>query len=74
MFGWHPLTGSLTTTKMAALTSNRCLAGSKAFTGLRPRQASAVSNGVKVCMGRKDSYMVEVSVDHVFSGLGFNNE
>jgi hypothetical protein len=43
------------------LSQARTIAGSKAFTGIRPRRVAAVSNGVKYTMKRKDSYMVEVS-------------
>ncbi|KAG1671027.1 hypothetical protein FOA52_014271 [Chlamydomonas sp. UWO 241] len=47
---------------MSALSQSRCLAGSRAFTGIRPRQVAQVSNGCKVFMRRKDSYMVEVNL------------
>ena len=50
---------------MALLSQSRCLAGSKAFTGVRPRQAPAVANGSKYFMKRKDSYMVEVRTQRI---------
>ncbi len=43
-----------------SLAFGRALAGVKAFTGVRPRQQKLASNGSKVFMRRKDSYMVEV--------------
>jgi hypothetical protein len=46
---------------MAALSQARAVSGCRAFTGIRPRQVAQVSNGCKVFMRRKDSYMVEVS-------------
>eukprot|EP00195_Chlamydomonas_chlamydogama_P007077 CAMPEP_0202894786 /NCGR_PEP_ID=MMETSP1392-20130828/4108_1 /ASSEMBLY_ACC=CAM_ASM_000868 /TAXON_ID=225041 /ORGANISM="Chlamydomonas chlamydogama, Strain SAG 11-48b" /LENGTH=192 /DNA_ID=CAMNT_0049579577 /DNA_START=57 /DNA_END=635 /DNA_ORIENTATION=- len=47
---------------MAALSQSRALAGVRAFTTVRPRQIAQVSNGTKVTMRRKDTYMVEVQV------------
>jgi hypothetical protein len=46
---------------MALLSQSKTLAGgSRAFSGLRARQAPVVSNGCRATMKRKDSYMVEV--------------
>jgi hypothetical protein len=46
--------------RMASLGQCRALAGCRAFTGMRARQTKQISNGCKVFMRRKDSYMVEV--------------
>lgn len=50
---------------MATLTQSRALAGSKAFTGLRPRRVAQVANGGKVFMRRNDAYMIEVRTSTV---------
>uniref|UniRef100_A0A7S3QKF1 Ribosomal protein S21 n=1 Tax=Dunaliella tertiolecta TaxID=3047 RepID=A0A7S3QKF1_DUNTE len=47
---------------MALLSQSKTLAGSRAFSGLRARVSPVVSNGSRVTMKRKDSYMVEVNV------------
>lgn len=51
---------ALASDSMATLSQSRALSGVRAFTGIRPRQVAQVSNGCKVFMRRKDSYMVEV--------------
>lgn len=51
--------------RMATLTQSRALAGSKAFTGLRPRRVAQVANGGKVFMRRNDAYMIEVRTSAV---------
>lgn len=51
--------------RMATLTQSRALAGSKAFTGLRPRRVAQVANGGKVFMRRNDAYMIEVRTSTV---------
>lgn len=43
---------------MAALTQHRCLAGTKAFTGLQKQSQPRIANGSKYFMRRRDSYMV----------------
>ncbi|GAX77839.1 hypothetical protein CEUSTIGMA_g5281.t1 [Chlamydomonas eustigma] len=48
---------------MASLSQCRVLAGTKAFTGVRPRHVKQISNGSKVFMRRKDSYMVEINLE-----------
>ncbi|KAF5829572.1 hypothetical protein DUNSADRAFT_15887 [Dunaliella salina] len=47
---------------MALLSQSKTLAGSRAFSGLRNRVTPVVSNGSRITMKRKDSYMVEVNV------------